>query len=154
MNPKQLKLARRQLDQTLKRFQVLQSIPVPKKGWIRAIRDTLGMTGSRLAHRLGVKQQRITRIEQDERLGKVTLRTMQQTAEAMDCIFVYAIVPRDSLEAIVRKQAQMLAQKRMAQSSHTMHLEQQELTEEEQSRALEDLIDEIIDTMPKTLWDK
>ena len=154
MRGKQKKLAREQLDETMKSFELLKAISAPKKGWIRAIRDTLGMSGVQLAKRLDVNQQRVARIEQDEVLGKVTLNTMQNAAEAMDCVFVYSIVPRDSLKQIVTRQAEIVAKKRMARSNQTMRLEKQELSEAEKARAIHDLTDEIIETMPKSLWDE
>ena len=138
----------------MKSFGPLKAMSAPGKGWIRAIRDTLGMTGVQLAKRLNVNQQRVARIEQDEILGKVTLNTIQNAAEAMDCVFIYGVVPRDSLEQIVRKQAEVVAKKRMARSNQMMRLEMQELSEAEKAKAIQNLIDEIIDTMPKSLWDK
>ena len=154
MKSKQKKRAREQLDETLTQFKSLKRVVIPRKGWIRAIRDALGMTGEQLANRLNVNQQRIARIEQDEKLGKVTINTMRNTAEAMDCIFVYGFVPRDSLEQTVINQAKKLAKKRMDRSSHMMRLEKQELSEKEKEKALKDLIAEITNTMPKTLWDE
>ena len=154
MTGKQKKLAREQLDETMKSFESLKVMPAPRKGWIRAIRDTLGMTGVQLAKRLKVNQQRVARIEQDEVLGKVTLNTMQNAAEAMDCVFVYGVVARDSLEQIVREQAELVAKKRMARSNQMMRLEKQELSEAEKAKAMQTIIDEIVETMPKSLWDE
>jgi predicted DNA-binding mobile mystery protein A len=154
MRGKQKKLAREQLDKTMKSFESLKAMSAPKKGWIRAIRDTLGMTGEQLAKRLDVNQQRVARIEQDETLGKVTLNTMQNIAEAMNCVFVYGVVGRDSLEQIVRRQAEIVAKKRMARSNQMMRLEKQELSEAEKVKAMQNLIDEIVETMPKSLWDE
>jgi len=112
------------------------------------------MSGAQLAKRLDVNQQRVARIEQDEVLGKVTLNTMQNAAEAMGCVFVYGVVPRDSLQQIVGRQAEIVAKKRMARSNQTMRLEKQELSEAEKSKAIHDLTDEIVETMPKSLWDE
>jgi predicted DNA-binding mobile mystery protein A len=154
MKPKQKKLAREQLNETLKQFDSLKTMVAPKKGWVRAIRDTLGMTGKQLAKRLGVNQQRVARIEQDEILGKVTLNTMQSTAKAMNCVFVYGVVPGESLEQIVKNQAEKAAKKRMARSNQTMRLEKQELSPNEKTKVLKELIEEITETMPKSLWDE
>ena len=153
MKGKQKKLAREQLDETMKSFGPLKAMSTPRKGWIRAIRDTLGMTGVQLAKRLNVNQQRVARIEQDEILGKVTLNTIQNAAEAMNCIFLYGVVPRDSLEQIVSRQAEIVAKKRMARSNQMMRLEKQELSEVEKAKAMKTIIDEIVETMPKSLWD-
>jgi len=154
MRGKQKKLSREQMDETMKSFGPLKAMPTPGKGWIRAVRDTLGMTGVQLAKRLNVNQQRVARIEQDEILGKVTLNTIQNAAEAMGCVFVYGVVPRDSLEQIVSRQAEIVAEKRMARSNQTMRLEMQEISEAEKAKAMQNLIDEIIEAMPKSLWDE
>jgi predicted DNA-binding mobile mystery protein A len=154
MTGKQKKLAREQLDETMKSFESLKTMSAPRKGWIRAIRDTLGMTGVQLSKRLKVNQQRVARIEQDEVLGKVTLNTMQNAAEAMDCVFVYGVVARDSLEQIVRRQVGLVAKKRMARSNQMMRLEKQELSEADKAKAMQTIIDEIVETTPKSLWDE
>lgn len=154
MKAKHRKLAREQLDETLKRFEALRSIIPPRRGWVRAVRDAIGMTGEQLARRLGVNKQRVSRIEQDERLGNVTMKTLRGVAEAMDCALVYCLVPRRSLEHTVRKRAESLARRRMAQSNQTMRLEQQELSATEKEKAIEDMVLDIIEAMPKSLWDE
>ena len=154
MKAKHKKLAREQLDATLKRLEPLKTLVLPGKGWIRAIRDALGMTGEQLAARLTVNKQRVSRIQQDEKLGKVKLETLRNVADAIDCIFVYGFVPRDSLEQTVRNQACLVAKKRMARSNQTMRLEKQELSEKEKQKALKDLVEDIMNEMPKSLWDE
>ena len=154
MKPKYIKLAREQLDATLGRLEPLKTLVPPGKGWIRAIRDAIGMTGEQLAKRLNTNKQRISRIEHDEKLGKVKLETLRNVAEAIDCVFVYSFVPKSSLEEMVRRQAKIVAEKRMARSNQMMRLEKQELSESEKIKAMQNLIDEIVETMPKSLWDK
>ncbi len=153
MNPKQKKLILEQIDITLKRFSEFKAVPLPKKGWIRAIRDALNISTRQLGDRLGVNKSRITRIEQDELSGSVTLKTMRRIAEALDCVFVYGFVPRKTLEQTVRNQAIHVAKKRMSRVSHTMALEDQALSTEENKRAFESLVDELVRTMPKSLWE-
>ena len=154
MNAKHRKLARQQLDTTLKRYKPIAELAPPLKGWVRAIRDALGMTGTQLAERLNVNQQRIARIEQDERLGNVTINTMRNVAQAMDCVFVYGLVPKDTLEQTVRNRAQSVAKKRMARSDQTMRLEKQELSDKEKQKAFKSLVEDITSSMPKSLWDE
>jgi predicted DNA-binding mobile mystery protein A len=79
---------------------------------------------------------------------------MQSTAMAMNCVFVYGVVPRDSLEQIARNQAEKVAKKRMARSNQMMRLEKQELSQKEKTKTLKELIEEITETMPKSLWDE
>lgn len=153
MLPKYKLIARQQLDNTLSDYAVLKQNSPPVKGWIRAIREALGMSGKQLASRLNVSQPRIPKLEQDELSGVVSLRTMRQAAEAMDCVFVYAIVPRSTLEETVRAQARKVAEARMQRVSHTMLLEAQNLSNKEKSASLEAAIDELVREMPKELWE-
>jgi len=154
MKPKHIKLAREQLDATLGRLESLKTLVPPGKGWIRAIRDAIGMTGEQLAKRLNINKQRVSRIEHDEKLGKVKIETLRNVAKAMDCVFLYAFVPRDSLDQTVKEQAKEIAKKRMARSNQMMRLEKQELSEAEKAKAMQTIIDEIVETMPKSLWDE
>jgi len=154
MRVKYRKLTTEQLDETLKRFEPVKTLAVPPKGWVRAIRDGLGMSARQLAKRLGVNQQRIARVEQDEKQGKVTLNTLQKAAEAMDCVFVYGLVPRETLGRSIEEQARRVALKRMSRSNQMMRLEQQELTKPQKQKVLDELIEEITATMPRNLWDE
>ncbi len=145
-------LAREQLDKTLTQFRPLKEIVPPRKGWVRAIRDALGMTGEQLAKRLGVNKQRVSRIEQDEKLGNITIKTLINVARALDCHFVYGFVPNLTLEKTVENQAGTIARKRLSRSDQMMRLEQQELSESEKEKVLEKMITEMIYEMPKSLW--
>ncbi len=151
---KNKELARKQLDVTLKRLEPLKTLMPPPKGWIRAIRSALAMNGRQLAGRLGVSPARVTALEQDEAAGRVTINTMKHVAEALDCVYVYALVPRSSLENTLREKAKRLVEKRMQRISHTMALEDQSLSPADEEKALEAAIDQILLTTPKTLWDE
>ncbi len=147
------RLVRKQLQMTLTGFLPLLDIPIPPKGWIRAIRNALGMSGRHLAQRMGVTRQRISFLEKQELEGTATLKTMRRTAEAMDCVFVYGLVPRTSLEDTIRTRATHVATSRLARASHTMGLEDQALNEEENRDILSEMIEEIMDELPSHLWD-
>ncbi len=153
MLPKYKIIARQQLEKTLSGYANLKHNAVPVKGWIRAIREALGMSGKQLASRLDVSQPRIPKLEQDELSGVVSLKTMRQAAEAMDCVFVYAIVPRTSLEEIVRTQARNVAQARSQRVSHSMLLEAQNLSDEEQCVSRDAAVEELMREMPRELWE-
>ena len=148
------KLIRKQLDASLQRFSPLLDVTAPPKGWIRAIRDALGMTAKQLANRLGVAQQAVARIEKEELEGSVTIKTMRRIAERLDCVFVYGFVPCTSLEETVTRQAKQVALMRLARASQTMSLENQALSRRENEEALTDLVDELTRTLPSTLWNK
>ncbi len=153
MRKEQKKLMREQLDATLSRFTILKSIQLPRKGWIRAVRDALGISTRQLAAIIGLSKSRITRIEQDEVGGSVTLKTMRRVADSLDCVFVYGLVPRKTLEITLREQAKHVANKRAARVAHTMALEDQGLSDKERKKAFDAVVDELVETMPKSLWE-
>ncbi len=153
MKHRKLKRAREQLDETLKVFTGANSVVRPVRGWIRAIRDAIGMNMRQLADRLGVSQSRIVKIEQDEIAGALTIKTLEKVADKLDCVFVYGFAPRSTLENTVRNQAACLARERMNTISHHMYLEAQELTNHHSKAAFESIVEEILES-PSKLWDK
>ncbi len=153
MRKKQKKIIREQLDDTLSHFSILASVNRPMRGWIRAIRDALGMNMRQFANRLGVSKSRIPRIEQDEITGSLTLKTMNRVAEELDCVFVYGFVPRTSLDDTVKKQASIVAQRRINRLMHSMNLEAQGLSSKNAKKALNNMVDEIIDSS-SMLWEE
>ncbi len=110
------------------------------------------MGGSQLAKRLGVSAPRVTRIEHDELTGALTMATLRRVAEAMQCQFVYALVPRTTLEEIVRAQARRGAEERMKRVSHSMMLEAQALNKREEQRAIDRLVEQLVRELPADLW--
>ena len=147
------KLVREQLQRSLSRFEPLRGANIPPKGWIRAVRTALGMSGRQLAERMGVTKQRASDIERQEIDGSATIKTMRKNAEALDCQFVYGFVPKTSLEKTVRARAKQVAEKRLAEANQTMALEDQSLNAQENKQVLSAMIDELVDTMPSNLWD-
>lgn len=147
------RLIREQTATNLNRLVALKGMPLPQLGWVRTLRSALGITTSQLAGRLGTKKQAISRIEKDEIVGSVSIKTMRRIAEGLDCVFVYAIVPKTTLEETVRTQARKLAIKRHAQASHTMALEDQALSASENRDVLERMINDIVNDPPPGLWD-
>lgn len=153
MKPKFKQIVRRQLDATLAKFGEVKNVQLPAKGWIRAVREALGMSGKQLAKRLQVSQPRVFKLEQGEPAGALTLKTMQQVASALDCVFVYALVPRSSLEEAVRTQARVVAGERLQRVSHSMLLEAQGLAPVEQQASLASAVEELVRETPRDLWD-
>jgi predicted DNA-binding mobile mystery protein A len=143
--------ARARLDERFKAMgpSVRQSQPV--RGWIRAIREALGMTAEQLAKRLGVKQPSVVALEQSEAKGTIELATLRRVAEALDCKLVYTLVPNKPLEQTVRDRARLFARRRREPIEHSMALEDQKVQRKEN----ESLIDEILrETNPRRFWDE
>jgi predicted DNA-binding mobile mystery protein A len=146
------KLMREQLDDRLESLSVLRNFSRPEKGWIRSIREGLGMTTTELGRRAGISQSRISRLESAEIEGDLLLSSLQKLAEGMGMKFVYAFVPPTSITEMVGKQALKHAEKRMAKVNHTMRLENQEIDEDEKKRALETLAEQILHQPPRNFW--
>lgn len=125
MNTDLRQKARQRLDERLVPLRPADRFKVPPKGWIRAIRDALGMTGVQLARRLNVSPQSVDALEKSEANGSIKIETLRRAAEALDCTLVYALVPNGSLVAMVRDRARSIALRDLGRVSHTMNLEAQ-----------------------------
>lgn len=93
---------------------------IPKAGWVRAIREALGISQSQIAARAGVSRATVQQWERAEARRRITLRSLDRVADAMGCRVALAIVPKGgSLEDVRRRQAlvraeQLLKEKRQA----------------------------------------
>ena len=94
--------SRANLDRRFKEFGAVRRYAAPVRGWVKAVREALGMTTAQLAKRLGVKQPSVVAIEQSEAKGTIELATLRRVAEALDCTLVYAFVPNKPLETMVQ----------------------------------------------------
>lgn len=142
--------SRKHLDQRLLSAKPVENWQAPPKGWVRAIRDALGMSGTQLAKRLNVSPQSLETIEKSEAAGTIQLKTLRRAAEALDCTLVYALVPNTSLEKMVGRRARLIATQELGRVAHTMRLEAQETG----NRNLEDRIEDYIrdNIRPRDLW--
>ncbi|OBZ95752.1 transcriptional regulator [Pararhizobium polonicum] len=119
------KRARLRIDERLQALRPIDRFRVPPKGWVRALRDVLGMTGAQLGTRMGIRPQTVDAIEKSEAAGTIQLNTLRRAAEAMDCTLVYALIPNSSLEAAVEIRARKIAIRELQRVAHTMQLEAQ-----------------------------
>jgi predicted DNA-binding mobile mystery protein A len=128
------------------------SLQIPPEGWLRTVRNALGMSGAQLARRMGVTRARVTQAEHAELTGGVTLKSMQAFAEAMECKFVYAIVPPGRIEDIVMRQARKKATAIVGTASKHMALESQTLPNDKIAQEVDRLTEEIAREMPRDFW--
>ncbi len=143
------KLARRNLDKKFSKVDVLK-LEKPVQGWIKAIREALGITTTQLAERLGVKHPRILKIEKDE--SSLSINSLEKVADALDCRLVYVLVPKTSLEEMAYEQANKKAKKLLAKISHNMALEDQKPIYDK--KELEEMIQELLNGSQARLWDE
>lgn len=142
----------RQLDATLNRWRSADLPPRPPSGWIKAIREGLGMAATHLAARLGVTTSTVTRLERSEADDTISLSTLRRAAEALDCELHYALVPRQSLAQMLETRANTLARQQMASISHTMALEAQSTSQEALEAQTRAIVEALRQGSPRKLW--
>jgi predicted DNA-binding mobile mystery protein A len=93
-------------------------------------------------------------MEQREKNGSITLKSLRETAKALDMELVYGFVPKDgTLNALIARKAKELATKIVSRTSQSMILEDQGISEERLEKAIEERTASLIYEMPKILWD-
>lgn len=143
-----------QLNGKLLSFAILSGTAIPPSGWIRAIRNTLGMSMQQLANKLSISKQAVLDIEKREADGSITIKSLRELGRVLDMELVYGFVPKDgSLEAMIEKKANELATKIVLRTSNTMKLEDQGNSKERIEKAISERTEEIKKEMPKILWD-
>lgn len=146
------RLRLRQTDEKLRPWRALPKSR-PARGWVRAIREALGLTTVQLAQRLGVTRQSVVDLERREMEGSVTIAALTRAAHALDCDLVYAIVPRRSLSDMVAQQARRRAEEKVRKIAHTMRLEAQEVSPEEIEHLITESAAAMLHGNVRRLWD-
>jgi predicted DNA-binding mobile mystery protein A len=142
--------ARRHLDARLRSLRPLLDAPRPHRGWVRAIRDALGMSSSELATRMGVRQSTAADLEQSELRDSIKLDTLRRAADALECDLVYFLVPRAGLDETVKAQAARKAAGHLGGVAHHSRLEDQTVGDDDTAAQLEELAGRFIDR--RGLW--
>jgi predicted DNA-binding mobile mystery protein A len=143
-----------QLDKRFSELRPLAQAARPSRGWIRAIREALGMTTGQFAKRLGVRQPRIVELERGEATGNITVKTLERAAEALGCRLVYVLMPEKPLADTIRQKAALAAERQLAAVEQTMRLEAQEVTDKKQRAEAYELLVEKLLRSPARLWDE
>jgi predicted DNA-binding mobile mystery protein A len=117
--------SRKLLDDHFEEWQQLRALQRPPRGWVRAVREALGMSAAALAARLGTTAGAAIRLEQSEAADRIRLNTLRRAAEALGCDLVYLLVPRRPLSTVVRERAHELAHSQVVAVEQTMRLEDQ-----------------------------
>jgi len=147
-------LQRKQLSGKIAQYESLTRALPPAGGWIKAIRTSLGISLEQLGNKLGISRQSAMALEVREQSQSITLRSLSEAAEALDMKLVYALVPKDgTLEALIERKAEELARKIVTRTSQSMKLEGQENSARRLAEAFEERKTEILQKLPKALWD-
>jgi predicted DNA-binding mobile mystery protein A len=150
MKPDIRNRARKRLDEKFAAFRPVERFAHPPKGWIRAIRDALGMSLRQLAERIGMSPQAVNYLEESEANGTIQLKTLKRVAEAMDCVVIYAVVPKASLTEMVDRRAREIALRALGRVSHSMALEDQQVDRDLEERIQRYIASAVTD---RNLWD-
>ncbi len=143
-------LQRKQIEARLKK---LGRVHTPPGGWIKALSESLGMTTRQLAIRIGVSQPAVMKMHKGEVDGTISLNSLRKVAEALGCDLHYALAPKTgALSEIIDEQAAKVAKKIIKETSHTMDLEKQGLSEKEKNQQIKELTEKLIRELPNTLW--
>lgn len=130
----------------------LKNTEIPPEGWICTVRKALGMSAAALARRLNKTRALVSNTEKAEIDGNVTLKTMTSMAEAMNCRFLYAVVPKENVEDILTKRAQKKASQIVLKSSSHMALENQTLNQKQIDFEIERITSDMLKNQPFDFW--
>jgi len=140
------------MDALLENWRTAQLSPRPRSGWVRAIRESLGMSAAAFARRLGMTPVGVRKLESAEASDAITLASLRKLAQALDCELQYALVPRNSLLQQVRDRAEIVARERLRPIAHSMALEDQAVQGPQNKLQLEAAIKELIEGSRRELW--
>jgi len=147
--------AHEQLDRRFAKLKpFIKEAARPPRGWIRAIREGLGMTTGQLAKRLGVRQPRVIELEHGEGTGNITVKSLERAAEALGCRLVYILVPEEPLGETIRKRASVVAERQLTSVEQTMRLEAQGVNDKAQREEAHQRLVEKLLRRPARIWDE
>ena len=152
MNKQFRDLQTQQMDALLETWRTAQLSARPRSGWVRAIRESLGMSAAAFARRLGMTPVGVRKLESAEASDAITLASLRKLAQALDCELQYALVPRNSLLQQVRDRAEIVARERLRPIAHSMALEDQAVQGPQNKLQLEAAIKELIEGSRRELW--
>ena len=117
------RVKRAELAKTARAFPRMNPELIPKAGWIREIRDALGISQSQLAARAGVSRATVQQMERAEGRRRITLLSLDRLAQAMGCQVAFAIVPKGGTLQDVRARqaiarAEELVKEKLESSAH------------------------------------
>ncbi len=124
----------------------------PAVGWVRTIREALGMPGRALAARLGITVPGLHSLEASEAGQQITLATLRKIAQALDCELHYALVPRRPLLEQLHHKAEEVAKAKLAPVAHSMALEDQRVKGKTEEVQLAMLRKDLLDGPWNKLW--
>lgn len=130
----------------------LKQVTRPKEGWIRTLRKALGMSSPQLARRLGVSKSQASQMERMEVDDRITLKQLRRVAESLDCGLVYALVPKTSIDTMIRERARIKASSLVNKTDVHMRLEAQQLSTGKLQKQIDTEVDRLLRNGSRELW--
>ena len=124
----------------------------PRLGWVRAIREALGMSASALARRLGMTHAGVRKLEAAESSEAITLGSLRKLAAALDCELRYALVPRTTLSEQLKERAHKVALDQLRPIAHSMALEDQAVYGPSEQLQLDLAVKALLEGSRRKLW--
>lgn len=142
-----------QLADALRDYPAPETAVPPRDGWVRAIREALGMAQTQLGRRVGISRQSVQDLEKAEAERRITLDSLDRLARAMGCRVVYSVVPdKGSLDDLRERRANELAEALLKPTDHSMKLEAQGVNTAERERQRKLLAEALLHGSPRKLW--
>ena len=142
----------RQMDASLALWRDAHLSTRPQLGWVRAIRESLGMSAAALARRLGISPAGVRKLESAEASDAITLATLRKLAGALDCELHYALVPRKPLVEELHARAEAAAKARLRPIAHSMALEDQAVDDSLSKIQLDLEVKQLLEGSRRALW--
>lgn len=152
MSPELNQLRLEQLQTSASAYASLVTRKVPARGWLKLIRESLGLTERQQAQRLGITGSTLHKSEQAESDERITLKQLRKLADGLDCELVYALVPRRPLTDVVHERARTIALEEVGGVAHSMSLEDQRPAAERIRKQVERRTEDLLRGRWSALW--
>ena len=154
MKCSEIQLLLNQNQERIDSFSALRSVEKPDKGWVNTIRLSIKMSLRQLGERLHISPQGVKDLEKREESGAITLNSLKEVGRALDMDLVYGFISRhNSLEDMIEERAREIAEEVVLKARKTMPLDNQENSENEIKKAIQQKTYEMSSAMPSYLWD-
>ncbi len=154
MQPYLQSLQSAQIEAALSAWRAAKLPARPTQGWVRAIREALGMPANVYAQKLGITGGGLASLEKAEASQTITLASLHKMANALDCELQYALVPRQGkgLQQRLRERATILADAQLRPIAHSMALEDQAVQGQARQLQRDMLIQELLNGSRRKFW--
>ena len=152
MNSRMRQLRLEQVQASVAAYSDLTDRRPPPRGWLKAIRESLGLTERQQADRLGIAGSTLRKSELAEAEERITLGQLRKLADGLGCELVYALAPRKPLTQVVEDQARSIALQEVSGVAHTMSLEDQRPATDRLRKQVEQRTAELLRGRWSDLW--